>query len=151
MRQGDFTVISGVLQVQDLAVQDYIAVKTKPAYVPHTAGRYQKKRFRKAQCPIVERCGRSAASLAPQLACLRAAPDPLNQADLVRLFGHVHGFFINVSAPNVSSLTLKNSVYVCVCVCLCVCVCARLCACASAWVAACVCVRAAPVMSSWHP
>lgn len=25
-------------------------------YVPHTAGRYQKRRFRKAQCPIVERC-----------------------------------------------------------------------------------------------
>lgn len=24
-------------------------------YVPHTAGRYNKKRFRKAQCPIVER------------------------------------------------------------------------------------------------
>lgn len=24
-------------------------------YVPHTAGRYQMKRFRKAQCPIVER------------------------------------------------------------------------------------------------
>lgn len=24
-------------------------------YVPHTAGRYQTKRFRKAQCPIVER------------------------------------------------------------------------------------------------
>jgi hypothetical protein len=44
-----------VLQVQDLALQDYIAVKTVPVYVPHTAGRYQKKRFRKAQCPIVER------------------------------------------------------------------------------------------------
>ena len=26
-------------------------------YVPHTAGRYQKRRFRKAACPIVERCG----------------------------------------------------------------------------------------------
>ena len=24
-------------------------------YLPHTAGRYQAKRFRKAQCPIVER------------------------------------------------------------------------------------------------
>lgn len=43
------------LQVQDLALQDYIAVKSVPVYVPHTAGRYQKKRFRKAQCPIVER------------------------------------------------------------------------------------------------
>ncbi len=31
-------------------------MKTKYAvYVPHTAGRYQKRRFRKALCPIVER------------------------------------------------------------------------------------------------
>eukprot|EP00884_Botryococcus_braunii_P019391 jgi/Botrbrau1/6135/Bobra.331_2s0030.1 len=43
------------IEVQDLALQDYIAVKSVPVYVPHTAGRYQKKRFRKAQCPIVER------------------------------------------------------------------------------------------------
>ena len=45
------------LQVQDISLEDYIAVKTKYAvYVPHTAGRYQKRRFRKALCPIVERC-----------------------------------------------------------------------------------------------
>lgn len=44
-------------QVNDISLEDYIAVKPKFAvYVPHTAGRYQKKRFRKAQCPIVERC-----------------------------------------------------------------------------------------------
>ena len=31
-------------------------MKAKHAvYVPHTAGRYAAKRFRKAQCPIVER------------------------------------------------------------------------------------------------
>ena len=37
-------------------MEDYIACKPKFAvFVPHTAGRYQKKRFRKAQCPIVER------------------------------------------------------------------------------------------------
>lgn len=36
--------------------QDYIAVKEKYSkYLPHSAGRYQLKRFRKAQCPIVER------------------------------------------------------------------------------------------------
>jgi small subunit ribosomal protein S5e len=36
--------------------QDYIAVKPKFAqFVPHTAGRFQAKRFKKAQCPIVER------------------------------------------------------------------------------------------------
>lgn len=44
------------IEVNDISLEDYIAVKPKFAvYVPHTAGRYQKKRFRKAQCPIVER------------------------------------------------------------------------------------------------
>jgi small subunit ribosomal protein S5e len=39
-----------------LLLQDYIAVKEKNSvYLPHTAGRYAAKRFRKAQCPIVER------------------------------------------------------------------------------------------------
>lgn len=38
------------------SAQDYIAVKEKYAkYLPHSAGRYAAKRFRKAQCPIVER------------------------------------------------------------------------------------------------
>lgn len=53
--------------------EDYIAVKSKFAvYVAHTAGRYQKRRFRKALCPIVERCAelvreprRPAASYSP--------------------------------------------------------------------------------------
>eukprot|EP00389_Voromonas_pontica_P018348 GDKH01028865.1.p2 GENE.GDKH01028865.1~~GDKH01028865.1.p2 ORF type:complete len:204 (-),score=70.68 GDKH01028865.1:91-702(-) len=44
------------VQVADLSLVDYIAVKEKAqVYTPHTGGRYQKKRFRKAQCPIVER------------------------------------------------------------------------------------------------
>lgn len=43
-------------QVTDLSLIDYIAVKAKhDRYTPHSAGRFQKKRFRKAQCPIVER------------------------------------------------------------------------------------------------
>lgn len=44
-------------EVEDLSVTDLIAVNTPKAnvYVPHTAGRYQKKRFRKATCPIIER------------------------------------------------------------------------------------------------
>ncbi|XP_047311134.1 40S ribosomal protein S5-like [Impatiens glandulifera] len=42
--------------VGDIALEDYIAVGTaKATYVPHTAGRYSAKRFRKAQCPIIER------------------------------------------------------------------------------------------------
>lgn len=44
------------VQVSDMSLQDYIAVKEKNAkYLPHSAGRYAAKRFRKAQCPIVER------------------------------------------------------------------------------------------------
>merc|ERR1711893_423786 len=44
------------VQVGDISLADYIAVKEKYAkYLPHSGGRYQVKRFRKAQCPIVER------------------------------------------------------------------------------------------------
>jgi len=44
------------VEVSDMSLEDYVAVKPKYAVVvPHTAGRYQTKRFRKAQCPIVER------------------------------------------------------------------------------------------------
>merc|ERR1712170_244603 len=44
------------VQVSDISLTDYIACKEKSAkLLPHSAGRYQKKRFRKAQCPIVER------------------------------------------------------------------------------------------------
>jgi small subunit ribosomal protein S5e len=40
----------------DISLQDYLAIKPQNAlYVPHTAGRYSKVRFRKAQCPLVER------------------------------------------------------------------------------------------------
>uniref|UniRef100_A0A2R5L885 Putative 40s ribosomal protein s5 n=1 Tax=Ornithodoros turicata TaxID=34597 RepID=A0A2R5L885_9ACAR len=42
--------------VSDIGLTDYIAVKEKHAkYLPHSSGRYASKRFRKAQCPIVER------------------------------------------------------------------------------------------------
>lgn len=42
--------------VNDISLEDYISVKEKFArYLPHSAGRYAAKRFRKAQCPIVER------------------------------------------------------------------------------------------------
>lgn len=35
--------------------QDYILGAKKPKFLPHSAGRYQVKRFRKVSCPIVER------------------------------------------------------------------------------------------------
>ncbi|CAM9288641.1 unnamed protein product [Heterosigma akashiwo] len=44
------------IEINDISLQDYLAVKGKyAAFLPHTAGRYQKRRFRKAQCPIAER------------------------------------------------------------------------------------------------
>ncbi|KAF2307705.1 hypothetical protein GH714_031033 [Hevea brasiliensis] len=45
------------VQVNDISLSDYIGVQPAKhaTYVPHTAGRYSVKRFRKAQCPIVER------------------------------------------------------------------------------------------------
>ncbi|KAK1562835.1 hypothetical protein Q3G72_017740 [Acer saccharum] len=45
------------VQVNDISLCDYVGVQAAKhaTYVPHTAGRYSKKRFRKAQCPIVER------------------------------------------------------------------------------------------------
>lgn len=47
----------GCVQINDISLADYIAVSVDKhaTFVPHTAGRYSVKRFRKAQCPIVER------------------------------------------------------------------------------------------------
>jgi len=41
------------VKTADLSLQDYINLR--PIYVPHSAGRWNKRRFRKAQCPILER------------------------------------------------------------------------------------------------
>eukprot|EP00300_Choanocystis_sp_HF-7_P030922 c39937_g1_i1.p2 GENE.c39937_g1_i1~~c39937_g1_i1.p2 ORF type:complete len:206 (+),score=48.99 c39937_g1_i1:40-618(+) len=42
--------------VSDIALLDYIACKPKNAqFLPHSAARWNRIRFRKAQCPIVER------------------------------------------------------------------------------------------------
>merc|ERR1712228_690953 len=44
------------VQINDISLTDYLSVKDKfSKYLPHSSGRYQVKRFRKAQCPIVER------------------------------------------------------------------------------------------------
>lgn len=40
--------------VKDISLADYIQIR-QPIFVSHTAGRYATKRFRKAQCPIIER------------------------------------------------------------------------------------------------
>uniref|UniRef100_A0A8R7TSB6 Small ribosomal subunit protein uS7c n=2 Tax=Triticum TaxID=4564 RepID=A0A8R7TSB6_TRIUA len=45
------------VQVTDISLNDYLAVTSMKHYtfLPHSAGRYSAKRFRKAQCPIIER------------------------------------------------------------------------------------------------
>ncbi|KAL9643909.1 hypothetical protein ABK040_013319 [Willaertia magna] len=44
------------VEVKDLSLKDYISVSQDHAqYLPHSAGRYNAKRFRKQHCPIVER------------------------------------------------------------------------------------------------
>ncbi|TPX54146.1 hypothetical protein PhCBS80983_g06030 [Powellomyces hirtus] len=52
-------VVAEQTSVITLFNQDYLMVTQHPVYNPHTAGRYQQKRFRKAQCPIVERLSNS--------------------------------------------------------------------------------------------
>lgn len=42
------------VEVKDISLTDYIQIR-QPVYLAHSAGRYANKRFRKAQCPIIER------------------------------------------------------------------------------------------------
>ncbi|KAK9373152.1 40S ribosomal protein uS7 [Lipomyces chichibuensis] len=42
------------VEVNDISLTDYIQIR-QPVYLAHSAGRYANKRFRKAQCPIIER------------------------------------------------------------------------------------------------
>merc|ERR1711964_432062 len=42
------------VEIRDISLTDYIQIRA-PVYIPHSAGRYAQKRFRKAQCPIIER------------------------------------------------------------------------------------------------
>ena len=45
------------VEVKDISLTDLIAINNSRSnvFVPHTAGRYQLKRFRKTTCPIIER------------------------------------------------------------------------------------------------
>jgi small subunit ribosomal protein S5e len=42
------------IEIKDISLHDYIQIH-HAVYLPHTAGRYAKKQFKKAQMPIVER------------------------------------------------------------------------------------------------
>ncbi|KAK9383933.1 40S ribosomal protein uS7 [Kockiozyma suomiensis] len=42
------------VEIKDISLTDYIQIR-QPVYLSHSAGRYANKRFRKAQCPIIER------------------------------------------------------------------------------------------------
>lgn len=46
--------LDGSVEVKDISLTDYIQIR-HAVFVPHTAGRYAKKQFKKAQMPIVER------------------------------------------------------------------------------------------------
>jgi small subunit ribosomal protein S5e len=46
------------VEIKDISLQDYIQIRHH-VYLPHTAGRFAQKRFRKAQCPVVERLSNS--------------------------------------------------------------------------------------------
>jgi small subunit ribosomal protein S5e len=50
----DHDLSSNSVEVKDISLTDYIQVR-HAVYLPHTAGRYAKKQFKKAQMPIVER------------------------------------------------------------------------------------------------
>merc|ERR1719284_1282079 len=45
------------LKVNDKTLENYVSIHTTKTrvFVPHTAGRYQLKSFRKASCPLIER------------------------------------------------------------------------------------------------
>lgn len=45
------------VRCSEQALSDYVSVKGAKAqvYVPYTAGKYQKKRFQKVKCPVIER------------------------------------------------------------------------------------------------
>merc|ERR1711981_1251203 len=45
------------IKMTDKTLANYISINTTKSkvFVPHTAGRYQLKRFRKASCPLIER------------------------------------------------------------------------------------------------
>lgn len=45
---------SADVEVKDISLTDYVQVRNA-ILIPHTAGRYAAKQFRKAQMPIVER------------------------------------------------------------------------------------------------
>jgi len=48
------TILNYSVEVRDMSLTDYIQLR-HAVYLPHTAGRYAKKQFKKAQMPIVER------------------------------------------------------------------------------------------------
>ena len=46
------------VECKDISLREYMSIAQKVKYsvsLPHTAGRYQVRRFRKVQCPLVER------------------------------------------------------------------------------------------------
>jgi hypothetical protein len=46
--------LAGLSLTWNSSNSDYIQIRS-PVYIPHSAGRYAAKRFRKANCPVIER------------------------------------------------------------------------------------------------
>ena len=53
-QKSDNIIFNYSVEVKDISLTDYIQVR-HAVYLPHTAGRFAKKQFKKAQMPIVER------------------------------------------------------------------------------------------------
>eukprot|EP01071_Lankesteria_metandrocarpae_P002932 Lankesteria_metandrocarpae@DN2646_c0_g1_i1.p1 len=74
------------IHISDMSLRYYIALEHRACvYTPHTAGRYQVKRFRKASCPIVERlvnsmmrCGRNNGKKLMAIRIVKQAFDIIN-------------------------------------------------------------------------
>jgi hypothetical protein len=78
------------VEIRDISLEDYIAVKAKYAqFLPHSCGRWQKKRFRKAYCPIVERLCCVRAPARPARAD-RASADEARRAGAGRSWGRLY-------------------------------------------------------------
>ena len=56
------------VEVKDISLTDYIQIR-HAVYLPHTAGRYAKKQFKKAQMPVVERLVDRYAFMLPLRSC----------------------------------------------------------------------------------
>ena len=83
-----------------IVYSDYIQIRA-PVYIPHSAGRYAVKRFRKANCPIIERLTNS---------LMMHGRNNGKKLKAVRIVAHA---FEIVSAPSLCSQLVDSRVVSC--------------------------------------